>query len=72
MADKVSDCGFPVSWLTFEIWLLQFGYLNDWVKQFEEAVEIVKKLKTRPTDQELLEIYALYKQATCGDIDIRK
>jgi len=36
-------------------------------KKFEEAAEQVKKLKTRPTDLELLEIYALFKQATVGD-----
>ncbi|CAG2117208.1 unnamed protein product [Medioppia subpectinata] len=36
-------------------------------EQFQKAVEDVKKLKTRPTDQEMLEVYALYKQATEGD-----
>ncbi|KAH9404417.1 hypothetical protein TYRP_000240 [Tyrophagus putrescentiae] len=41
-------------------------------KQFEEAAELVKKLKTRPTDQELLEIYGLYKQGTEGDCNIPK
>jgi diazepam-binding inhibitor (GABA receptor modulating acyl-CoA-binding protein) len=27
----------------------------------------VKTLKTSPTNDELLNLYALYKQATCGD-----
>ncbi|KAI6208156.1 Acyl-CoA-binding protein [Aphelenchoides besseyi] len=34
---------------------------------FEEAVENVKKLKTSPNNDELLILYALYKQATVGD-----
>ncbi|VDK48604.1 unnamed protein product [Anisakis simplex] len=36
---------------------------------FEEAAEKVKKLKKRPTDDEMLEVYSLYKQATVGDIN---
>ncbi|CAD5210661.1 unnamed protein product [Bursaphelenchus xylophilus] len=34
---------------------------------FEEAVEKVKNLKTSPSNDELLEVYALFKQATVGD-----
>ncbi|VBB27169.1 unnamed protein product [Acanthocheilonema viteae] len=34
---------------------------------FDEAVAKVKKLKRRPTDDELLELYGLYKQAIMGD-----
>lgn len=34
---------------------------------FEEAAEKVKQLKQRPTDEEMLELYGLYKQATMGD-----
>ncbi|KAI6225640.1 Acyl-CoA-binding protein [Aphelenchoides besseyi] len=34
---------------------------------FEEAVENVKKLKKSPDNDELLILYALYKQATVGD-----
>lgn len=41
-------------------------------QQFEAAAEQVKNLKTRPTDLELLEIYALYKQATVGDCNTPK
>lgn len=36
-------------------------------QQFEKAVEDVKNLKETPKDDQLLEIYALYKQATVGD-----
>lgn len=31
--------------------------------------EDVKKVKTRPSDQELLDLYGLYKQAVVGDIN---
>ncbi|VDN06311.1 unnamed protein product [Thelazia callipaeda] len=34
---------------------------------FNEAVVSVKKLKERPSDEELLQLYGLYKQATEGD-----
>ncbi|KAH7723657.1 Protein ACBP-1 [Aphelenchoides avenae] len=34
---------------------------------FEEAADKVKKLKTSPSNDELLEIYALFKQGTVGD-----
>ncbi|XP_077431412.1 acyl-CoA-binding protein-like isoform X3 [Vanacampus margaritifer] len=37
--------------------------------EFEKAAEDVKNLKTRPSDQELLDLYGLYKQANVGDID---
>ncbi|KAM7176638.1 acyl-CoA-binding domain-containing protein 7 [Macrochelys suwanniensis] len=36
---------------------------------FNSAAEDVKKLKTRPSDDELKELYGLYKQSTVGDID---
>ncbi|KAJ8411660.1 hypothetical protein AAFF_G00164680 [Aldrovandia affinis] len=35
--------------------------------EFEQVAADVKKVKTRPVDQELLELYGLYKQATVGD-----
>lgn len=38
--------------------------------EFVQIAEDVKNLKTRPTDQELLDLYGLYKQATVGDINI--
>lgn len=37
--------------------------------EFEKIAEDVKKVKTRPTDQELLDLYGLYKQATVGDVN---
>ena len=38
--------------------------------EFEKIAEDVKKLKTRPTDLQLLDLYGLYKQAVMGDITI--
>lgn len=38
-------------------------------EQFDKAVEDVKNLKETPKDDQLLEIYALYKQATVGDVN---
>lgn len=37
--------------------------------EFEKAAEDVKNLKTRPSDQELLDLYGLYKQAVVGDVN---
>ncbi|KAM8869661.1 acyl-CoA-binding domain-containing protein 7 [Spinachia spinachia] len=37
--------------------------------EFEKIADDVKKVKTRPTDQELLDLYGLYKQATVGEIN---
>ncbi|XP_034030724.1 acyl-CoA-binding domain-containing protein 7 [Thalassophryne amazonica] len=37
---------------------------------FEKIAEDVKKLKKRPTDQELLDLYGLYKQSVVGDINV--
>nr|P45883.2 RecName: Full=Acyl-CoA-binding protein homolog; Short=ACBP; AltName: Full=Diazepam-binding inhibitor homolog; Short=DBI [Pelophylax ridibundus]AAB60606.1 diazepam-binding inhibitor [Pelophylax ridibundus] len=37
---------------------------------FDKAAGDVKKLKTKPTDDELKELYGLYKQSTVGDINI--
>lgn len=39
---------------------------------FEKAQEAVKTLTERPTNEELLELYAWYKQATEGDNDTSK
>ena len=36
--------------------------------QFAEAKGRVEKLKSRPSNEELLELYGLYKQATEGDV----
>ena len=36
-------------------------------QEFQEAANNVKKLKSKPADGEMLNIYALYKQVTVGD-----
>jgi acyl-CoA-binding protein len=36
--------------------------------QFEEAQKRVKTLRASPSNDTLLELYALYKQATAGDV----
>ncbi|KDR20996.1 Acyl-CoA-binding protein-like protein, partial [Zootermopsis nevadensis] len=36
-------------------------------QKFNEAAESVKNFKKRPSDDELLQLYALFKQATDGD-----
>ncbi|XP_034940816.1 acyl-CoA-binding protein homolog [Chelonus insularis] len=38
-------------------------------QDFEKAAEDVKNLSKRPSDDELLELYALFKQATVGDVN---
>ncbi|KAM9675274.1 acyl-CoA-binding domain-containing protein 7-like [Dama dama] len=37
---------------------------------FDKVAKDVRKLKTRPDDEKLKEIYGLYKQSVTGDIDI--
>ena len=37
-------------------------------EQFEDASDRVEKLSERPDNDTLLELYALYKQATDGDV----
>lgn len=37
-------------------------------EDFEKAAEEVKGLKSRPSNDDLLELYACYKQATEGDV----
>ncbi|XP_015420531.1 PREDICTED: acyl-CoA-binding domain-containing protein 7 isoform X2 [Myotis davidii] len=37
---------------------------------FDRAAEDVRKLKARPDDEELKELYGLYKQSVIGDINI--
>jgi acyl-CoA-binding protein len=36
--------------------------------KFEDAQTRVKKLSSSPSTEDLLELYALYKQATVGDV----
>ncbi len=41
---------------------------DDLKAQFEQALEDVKGLKERPSDDDMLALYALFKQATEGDV----
>merc|ERR1712055_376273 len=41
-------------------------------ESFDKAAEEVKNLKSKPTDDEMLEIYALFKQATVGDVNTER
>jgi diazepam-binding inhibitor (GABA receptor modulator, acyl-CoA-binding protein) len=41
----------------------------DLQKQFEEAVTNSKTLSEKPSNEELLQLYSLYKQATTGDVN---
>ncbi|KAG2458956.1 VP13D protein, partial [Polypterus senegalus] len=38
-------------------------------EEFDRAAKEVKNLKAQPTDQEMLDVYGLYKQATVGDVN---
>lgn len=42
----------------------------DLIAQFEQAVADSKALSDRPSNDTLLQLYSLYKQATEGDINI--
>lgn len=42
------------------------------LQQFEKSVEGVKQLAKTPNNDDLLEIYALYKQATVGNVNTGK
>jgi hypothetical protein len=37
------------------------------LQDFQQAAEDVKKLTKKPTDDEMLKVYGLFKQATVGD-----
>ncbi|WP_411026776.1 acyl-CoA-binding protein, partial [Salmonella sp. s54395] len=41
-------------------------------EEFKTAAIDVKKLTTKPTDSDLLELYGLYKQATVGDCNTER
>lgn len=43
--------------------------MSDLKAKFEQAVADSKTLSERPDNQTLLQLYALYKQATAGDVD---
>lgn len=38
------------------------------IEQFQNAVARSRELKSRPSNEDLLQLYALYKQATEGDV----
>ncbi len=42
--------------------------MADLKTQFATAAQEVQKLKSRPSNDQLLELYALYKQASDGDV----
>lgn len=42
--------------------------MSDLAAQFEDAQARVKKLPSAPSTDDMLELYALYKQATSGDV----
>ena len=42
--------------------------MSDLRNAFNAAAQEVKKLKARPSNDQLLALYALYKQATEGDV----
>jgi acyl-CoA-binding protein len=42
--------------------------MSDLKSRFTAAAQDVQKLKTRPANDQLLELYALYKQSTDGDV----
>ena len=46
--------------------------MSDLKAEFESAVANSKKLSERPDNTTLLKIYALYKQATVGDVTEKK
>ena len=41
---------------------------SDGQRLFEQAIKAVKILPEKPSDEALLELYALYKQASSGDV----
>ncbi|XP_014665776.1 PREDICTED: acyl-CoA-binding protein-like [Priapulus caudatus] len=40
--------------------------------EFEKAANDARNLKAKPNDQQLLEIYGLFKQATVGDVNTER
>ena len=42
--------------------------MSDLKSQFEQAQKDVKALSERPSDDDMLALYALFKQATDGDV----
>ena len=42
--------------------------MADLKKKFERAAKDAQSLKKRPSDEDMLRLYALYKQASSGDV----
>ncbi|KAL4222272.1 acyl-CoA-binding protein (ACBP)/diazepam binding inhibitor (DBI)/endozepine (EP) [Mactra antiquata] len=39
------------------------------MRQFDKAAASIQELTSKPTDEELLELYALFKQGTVGNVN---
>lgn len=46
------------------------GLSVDLQEEFKKVADQVKNMKTKPTDDEILILYSLYKQAMVGDVNI--
>ncbi|XP_072300381.1 acyl-CoA-binding protein [Eucyclogobius newberryi] len=46
--------------------------MADLQAQFESAATDVKNLKAKPSDEDMLRVYSLYKQGTVGDVNIAR
>ena len=46
--------------------------MNDLANRFEKAAVAVKSLSERPDDNTMLQLYALYKQGSSGDVSGKK
>lgn len=46
--------------------------MSDLKQQFEAATAASKNLKDRPDNDTMLKLYALFKQATAGDVEGRR
>ena len=58
----------------FEWMTKPLGYNNTFLyfQEFEKAAEDVKNLTTKPSDNDMLDLYGLYKQGTVGDVNTCK
>ena len=46
--------------------------MSDIEKEFQKYSQEIKKIKTKPSDKDLLILYGLYKQSTIGDCNTKK
>jgi len=53
-----------------EEWFISSGCFD--LQAFQTAATEAKNLSYKPSDEDLLELYALYKQVTVGDCNTRK